>query len=79
MIWLGIWLLLSVLAGMEIGRIIGWGNPTPSAPEPARPTTSSLVGEVLARGRADGLNDRQLAGGIQVVLQSHGFLPREEV
>ena len=79
MIWLAIWLLLSVLAGLEIARVIGWGNPTPSEPEPARPTTAALVQEVLARGRAAGFDDRQLAGGIQVVLQSHGFLPREDV
>ncbi|MGU3545770.1 hypothetical protein [Methylobacterium sp. A52T] len=34
MIWLGFWFALSVLAGVEIGRGISWGNPTPSEPEP---------------------------------------------
>ena len=34
MIWLGFWVTLSLLAGVEIGRAIGGGNPTPSEPEP---------------------------------------------
>lgn len=34
MIWLAIWVELSLLAGVEIGRVIGWGNPLPSEPEP---------------------------------------------
>ncbi|UMY18817.1 hypothetical protein MMB17_05745 [Methylobacterium organophilum] len=43
---------------------------TPPGPAP-------LVQEVLARGRADRLDDRQLAGGVLVVLESHGLLARE--
>lgn len=34
MIWLAIWVELSLLAGVEIGRVIGCGNPTRSEPEP---------------------------------------------
>lgn len=86
MTWLGIWIELSVLAGLEIARVIGWGNPTPSEPEPAtgnvvplQPTTAALIREVLARGRRDGLSDVQIAGGIEVVLDSHGLLQGEAV
>ena len=83
MAWLGIWIELSVLAGLEIARIVGWGNPTPGEPEPAaaplHPTTAALIREVLARGRRDGLTDRQIAGGIEVVLDSHGLLQGEAV
>lgn len=38
---------------------------------------AGLLREALARGRADGLDDCQLAGGILVVLESHGLLQRE--
>lgn len=41
------------------------------------PGPAALVQEVLARGRADRLDDRQLAGGVIVVLESHGLLARE--
>lgn len=41
------------------------------------PSAAALVREVLARGRADGLDDRRLTGAITVVLESHGFLARE--
>lgn len=41
------------------------------------PGPAALVREALARGRANRLDDRQLAGGIIVVLQSHGLLQRE--
>ncbi|GJE51473.1 hypothetical protein GOFOIKOB_4532 [Methylobacterium tardum] len=34
MTWLGIWVEAALLAGMAIGRVIGWGNPLPSEPEP---------------------------------------------
>lgn len=37
----------------------------------------ALILEVLDRGGADGLDNRQLAGGIQVVLESRGLLPRQ--
>lgn len=47
-----------------------FGQPLPSGP-------AALIREVLARGRADGLDDVQLAGGIQVVLESRGLLQRE--
>ncbi|TXN04854.1 hypothetical protein FV242_05730 [Methylobacterium sp. WL64] len=46
-----------------------FGQPLPIGP-------AALIQEVLARGRADNLDDRQMAGGIQVVLESHGYLPR---
>lgn len=45
-----------------------FGQPLPTGP-------AALIHEVLAPGRADGLDDHQLAGGIQVVLESHGHLP----
>jgi len=84
MVWLGIWIELSMLAGLEIARLIGWGNPTPSEPDaaavnvvPLHPTRAALIREVLARGRRDGLNDTQIAGGIEVVLDSHGLLQSE--
>ncbi|MRI56573.1 hypothetical protein D8770_21805 [Methylobacterium sp. DB1607] len=41
------------------------------------PGAAALVQEVLARGRADRLDDRQLAGGVIVVLESHGLLARD--
>lgn len=41
------------------------------------PSAVALVREALARGRADGLDDRQLTGAIAVVLESHGHLARE--
>ncbi|SFU93531.1 hypothetical protein SAMN02799631_03250 [Methylobacterium sp. 174MFSha1.1] len=41
------------------------------------PTAAGLMREALARGLADGLDDRQLAGAISVVLESHGLLARE--
>jgi len=41
------------------------------------PGPAALVREALARERADRLDDRQLAGGILVVLDSHGLLARE--
>lgn len=41
------------------------------------PGPAALVREAVARGRTDGLDDRQLAGGILVVLESHGHLQRE--
>jgi hypothetical protein len=41
------------------------------------PGPAALVREALARGRADRLDDSQLAGGILVVLESHGLLARE--
>lgn len=40
------------------------------------PGPGGLIREVLVRGRADGLDDRQLAGAVTVVLESHGHLPR---
>lgn len=40
------------------------------------PGAAALVREVLARGRADRLNDGQVAGGILVALESHGLLQR---
>ncbi|GLS73633.1 hypothetical protein GCM10007890_56480 [Methylobacterium tardum] len=33
-----------------------------------------LIREVLVKGRADGLDDVQLAGGIYTVLVSHGLI-----
>ena len=44
MIWLALWLEASLLAGLAIGRVIGWGNPTPSEPDP----TQSPAEEVAA-------------------------------
>lgn len=41
------------------------------------PGPAALVREALARGRADRLDDGQLAGGILVILESHGLLQRE--
>jgi hypothetical protein len=41
------------------------------------PSAAALVREALARGRADGLDDRKLTGAITVVLESHGHLARE--
>ncbi|GAB6842658.1 hypothetical protein HNR00_004621 [Methylorubrum rhodinum] len=41
------------------------------------PGPVALVREALVRGRADGLDDGQLAGGILVVLESYGLLQRE--
>ena len=38
---------------------------------------AALVQETLARGRAIGHDDRQLAGAITVVLKSHGHLASE--
>ncbi|ACB78377.1 hypothetical protein Mpop_0189 [Methylorubrum populi BJ001] len=38
---------------------------------------AALVRETLARGRAIGHDDRQLAGAITVVLESHGHLASE--
>lgn len=35
-----------------------------------------LIREVLAKGRADGIDDVQLAGGIYSVLVSHGLIQR---
>lgn len=35
-----------------------------------------LVRQVLDRARVDGLNDRQIAGAVTVVLESHGLLQR---
>lgn len=37
----------------------------------------ALILEVLDRGRADGLDNRQLAGGIAVALESRGLLSRQ--
>lgn len=37
---------------------------------------AALIREVLVRGRADGLDDGQLAGAVTVVLESHGLLAR---
>ncbi len=34
-----------------------------------------LIRDVVAKGRADGLGDEQLAAGVYVVLVSHGYLP----
>jgi hypothetical protein len=36
-----------------------------------------LVRQVLDRARLDGLNDRQIAGAVTVVLESHGLLQRD--
>ncbi|MGN8091634.1 hypothetical protein [Methylobacterium sp. 22177] len=36
-----------------------------------------LVYQVLDRGRADGLDDRQLAGALTIVLESHGLPQRD--
>ena len=45
------------------------------APErPLPPSPWELIRETLARGRADGLSDVQLAGGVYAVLVSHGLL-----
>lgn len=46
-----------------------FGQPLPIGP-------AALIQEVLARGRAHGLDDRQLAGAVTVVLESHGLLAR---
>ncbi|MGU3545772.1 hypothetical protein [Methylobacterium sp. A52T] len=44
-------------------------------PEPvASPAPWEFIREALAKGRADGLDDVQLAGGIYVVLVSHGLI-----
>ncbi len=40
----------------------------------AGPAPWELIRDVLARGRADGLSDVQLAGGVYAVLVSHGLL-----
>lgn len=45
----------------------------PPAPEPAS-APWTLIRDVLARGRADGLDDTQLAGGVYAALASHGLL-----
>jgi len=41
------------------------------------PTAFLLVMDVIARARRDGLDDMQTAGGILVVLESHGLLQRD--
>ncbi len=46
-----------------------WAPPAPAAPSPWE-----LIRQVLARGRADGLDDVQLAGGVYAMLVSHGLL-----
>ncbi len=42
-----------------------------------RVSATGLVRQVLDRARRDGLNDRQLAGALTVVLESHGLLQRD--
>lgn len=41
-------------------------------PEPETPWV--IIEAVLAKGRADGLNDRQLAGGVYTVLVDRGLI-----
>lgn len=41
------------------------------------PSAAALVWAAIAHGLADGLDNRQLAGAITVVLESHGHLARE--
>ncbi|MFC6790764.1 hypothetical protein ACFQE0_14775 [Methylobacterium komagatae] len=45
--------------------------------QPIQSGPAALIREVIARGRASGLDDTQLAGGILVVLESHGFVQRD--
>lgn len=45
----------------------------PLAPDPAA-APWVLIRDVLAKGRADGLDDTQLAGGVYAALASHGLL-----
>ncbi len=41
---------------------------------PLPPSPWEMIRQVLAKGRADGLDDVQLAGGIYAVLVSHGLI-----
>ncbi|AMB45050.1 hypothetical protein Y590_09090 [Methylobacterium sp. AMS5] len=45
-----------------------WAPPAPAGPSPWE-----LIRQVLAKGRADGLDDIQLAGAV-AVLTSHGLM-----
>lgn len=46
-----------------------WAPPAPAGPSPWE-----LIRQVLAKGRADGLDDVQLAGAVYTVLVSHGLV-----
>ncbi len=46
-----------------------WAPPALAAPSPWE-----LIRQVLAKGRADGLDDVQLAGGVYAMLVSQGLL-----
>lgn len=56
---------VAALQAMEAVRI----PPTPPAPSPWE-----VIHAVLATGRADGLDDRQLAAGVYASLASHGLI-----
>lgn len=43
------------------------------AVEPA-PSPWEIIRQVLAKGRADGLDDLQLAGAVYTVMASHGLI-----
>lgn len=48
------------------------------APEkPLPPSPWEIIREVLVRGRADGLDDVQLSGGVYAILVSHGLLQED--
>jgi hypothetical protein len=49
-------------------------SPRWAPPAPAGPSPWELIRQVLAKGRADGLDDTQLAGGVYTVLVSHGLV-----
>jgi hypothetical protein len=49
-------------------------SPRWAAPAPAGPSAWEIIRQVLDKGRADGLDDVQLAGGIYTVLVSHGLV-----
>lgn len=46
-----------------------WAPATEQAPSPWE-----IIRRVLAKGRADGLDDLQLAGAVYTVLASHGLI-----
>ena len=49
-------------------------SPMWAPPAPAVPSPWELIRQVLAKGRADGLDDIQLAGGVYAMLVSHGLM-----
>ena len=49
-------------------------SPVWAPPAPAVPSPWELIRQVLAKGRADGLDDVQLAGAVYTVLVSHGLM-----